>query len=343
MRSVATFFRLLQPLLLMALAVALIPLMLAVVVPMLAFAWVVGLPLMFGKSGLREHLGVTLAGYLAWGLMAPVLVLAGAVPALALAFAVILHVQAGHWPALAAWVAQTGLGMPDFALIGAAAGIVGVSSTLVFSAIDIPWRLKQIRQVLALPRSRARSAAIGLAEFEGIARALGDDTGITRTGTRTAAPLYLEDETGRILVDPGEAAVRPRSLSGASTTLNEIEEGISDGDRVYVIGNVQPREDAPPGALDSERLVIRPLRQRHADSPLARLLFMERSRPADRDAPNIFIVDRGSERNVTRRLRFVIWDYVVYIVVYLGASLWLTQAVWPWLPQSVVARVLPLT
>jgi hypothetical protein len=74
-----------------------------------------------------------------------------------------------------------------------------------------------------------------------------------------------------------------------------------------------------------------PLKQRLVASPVGRLLFPERHQPADRDAPNIFIVDKGSEHGVILRLRLVLWDYCVYAAIYLAASFWLVQAAWPWL------------
>lgn len=340
--TTATLLRLLKPLLMMAVAIAiLIPMLLGAVMPLLAALWVIGIVPMLYFRERREGAGITVAGYLAWGLLLPVLFFSAAAPTAALVFAAVLHIDARTWPELHQLIAESGLTMPRLAVLAMVTGTIGVSSTLVFAFIDIPWRLKQIRQVRALPRSKARSAAIGLAEFEGIARAAGGRREITPSRKETAAPFHLDDGSGRILVDPREAAVRERSLAGASLTLNEIEEGIRDGDRVYVIGNVQWRDDAPADALESERLVVRPLRQRAVDSPIARLLYVERKRPGDREAPNIFIVDKGRERDVTRRLRLVLWDYCVYIVVYLGASFWLTLAAWPLLPPEVAAWLLP--
>lgn len=84
-------------------------------------------------------------------------------------------------------------------------------------------------------------------------------------------------------------------------------------------------------ALGSDRLVIRPLKQTLVSSPIGRLLFPERHQPVDRDAPNIFIVDKGREHDVIARLRLALLDFCVFSVLYLGTSLWLVQAAWPWL------------
>jgi hypothetical protein len=191
--------------------------------------------------------------------------------------------------------------------------------------------LKQIRMLRALPRSKARSAAIGLAEFEGTVRATSADGFMSKSLSETAQPFYLEDETGRILVDPKGATVRPRSVSGMSLHVNEIEGGIREGDRVYVMDNVQPRADAPCGALGADALVVRPLRQTLVSSTLARMLLSKGDAVTDRDTPNIFIADKGAEHDVVMRLRMALWDFCVIGAVYLAASLWLVQAAWPWL------------
>jgi hypothetical protein len=322
--------RLLLPLAWMALAAILMPLMLGLLIPFFFVVWLIALPLVFASEALQDAIKVSRLGYVMWALWWPALILSAFVPTFALTLAAVLYLDAqaaSPQQALAAF----GLPLPETALLCVVAGILGVSVTLVFAFIDIPWRLKQIRQVRTLPRSRARSAAVGLGEFEGIARAAGADRDITKSGAKTALPFYLDDGSGRILVDPQGAAVRERMLAGASMQLNEIEEGIRDGDRVYVIGNVQTRDSIAHDALESERLVIKPLKQRLVASPVGRLLFPERHQPADRDAPNIFIVDKGSEHGVTLRLRLVLWDYCVYAAIYLAASFWLVQAAWPWL------------
>jgi hypothetical protein len=78
---------------------------------------------------------------------------------------------------------------------------------------------------------------------------------------------------------------------------------------------------------------VRPLRERHVSSPIARLLFPERHQPADRDAPNIFTVDRGREHNVIRRLHLALLDFCFFSALYLAASLWLVQTGWDWIPS----------
>jgi hypothetical protein len=66
-------------------------------------------------------------------------------------------------------------------------------------------------------------------------------------------------------------------------------------------------------------------------SPMGRLLFPGPRQPADRDAANIFIVDKGGERDVALRLRTALWDFCVMTAAYAAASLWLVYAAWQWL------------
>ncbi len=341
--------RLLRPLLwllwLVLLSVAL-PLFMIVTAPIFLLIWVIGLAVSVFSPSFVEEMGSTPLGMALW-LPAWLFVLVGsAIPAVALAHAAVLWLD-GQTPSLLPayldilvrqlpqeareLLAGLDLSRQDWGWFCVLAGISGVSSNLVYAFIDIPWRVKQIRQVRALPRSKARSAAIGLAEFEGIARTADADPAVSKMDTGKARPFYLEDETGRIRVDPRDAAVRPPTTSGMSLQPNEIEAGIRDGDRVYVIGNVQRRDDAPPGAPDSEHLVVRPLGLALVSSPVGRLLFSKNNAVADRDAPNVFIVDKGGEHDVALRLRMALWDFCAIVAAYLAASFWLVQAAWPWL------------
>lgn len=330
----------------LALLALLLPLLLVFVTPILLLVWIIGLIGMLISREMRDHLHVTWLGWLLMGVWWPLLLVTATIPLLALVIAGALHFDGYGIPALTQSLIHLHRELPhdlqqllprpeltlsDWGGFCVGVGVVGFSSNCVYAFMDVPWRLKQIRQVRTLPRSRARSAAIGLAEFEGTVRGAGETLQISKRGTLTAQPFYLEDETGRILVDPGDTAVRPRSQSGSSLQLNEIEEGLHDGDRVYVIGNVQTRETHAPGALDAELLVVKPLKQRLVSSPIGRLLFPERHQPADRDAPNIFIVDRGREHNVIQRLRIALLDFCFFTGLYLGCSLWLVQTGWQWM------------
>ena len=140
------------------------------------------------------------------------------------------------WPAIRADFLFQALGDPGIAngfdLVVGGCGVLlafagGLSSFLAFS--------RQMRQVENLPRSSARSAALGLSEFRGVARAIPErdlrETQVRRRGGSLRAEIetgeepillsiegresrggiveervwnrfHLEDRTGRILVDP---------------------------------------------------------------------------------------------------------------------------------------------
>jgi len=322
----------------LALASLVLPMLLALITPFLLLVWVLALIAAIASPAFREQIGFAPLSYLSWLLVWPALVISLIVPALALALAALLHFHGGTPADMAQVPAMIHRLLPDdwqhvlpqpslrgWAAFCVVAGIIGFSSNCVYAVLDVPWRLKQIRQVRTLPRSMARSAAIGLSEFEGTARAEGGNSLISPELEGSATAFYLEDETGSIRVEPQEAALRAPSLSGASLALNEVEAGIRDGDHVYVIGYAQPR------APDSDELVVRPLRQRLVSSPIGGLLLPAKRQLLDRDTPNIFIVEKGREHNVILRLRMALWDFCVFAAAYLAASLWLVQAAWPWL------------
>ena len=347
--SVKRLFRPLLWLLWLVLLAIILPLALAAMTPIFLLVWIVGMVAVTVSAGCRQDLGMTPLGMAVWLPLWPLLLLSMAAPAVALAHAAAVWLDAQTPSLLPTYLdallrllppharellADLNISRKNWGWFCVAAGVTGVSSNLVYAFLDIPWRLKQIRQVRSLPRSKARSAAIGLAEFEGTVRATTADGSVSKSITEPALPFHLEDESGRILVDPRGAKVRLRQASGQSLSLNEIEEGIRDGDHVYVIGNVQLRADAPPGALGPDALVVRPLEQSLVSSPVARLLFPKGDGVADRDAPNIFIVDRGAEHDVIARLRLTLWDFCAIGTVYVAASLWLVQAAWPWLSPT---------
>jgi hypothetical protein len=334
--------RLARPLLwlwIVALVSVLMPLLMLAFLPIVAILWIVAL----ASASFRKAMDMTpLSAFLSLPLWI-LLIVSSAAPALAAAHAGLLFLDAQtpqQLPAFLDWLAgqvpeslrhlgnRFELGRDDWAWLCVAAGATGFAANCAFAVLDVPWRLKQMRLVRALPRSRIRSAAAGLAEFEGIARRVSYGS---RDGRPEMQPFYLEDDTGRIRVDPRGVVVRPLGASGFALQVNEVADGIRDGDRVYVIGHAQPLLDEPAEAPWREGLVVRPLRQSLVSSPVAQLLLGRPGGLADRQTPNIFFVDKGRERDVTLRLRTTLWDFCIVSAVYLAASLWLVQAAWQWL------------
>lgn len=336
--------RLLRPLLwlaIIALVSVLMPLLMLALLPFVALFWLAAVPISIWSTSFRKEVGLTPLGAFISLPVWILLIVSSAVPALAAAHAGLLYLDAQMPSQLPGFLDSLARQLPgslrrlgnwlelergDWAWFCVAAGATGFAANCVYAVLDVPWRLKQMRLIRALPRSRVRSAAAGLAEFEGIARRV---SYAPRDGQPEMQPFWLEDETGQILVDPRGVVVRPWGASGAALQVNEVENGIREGDRVYVIGHVQPRLDEPAQTSWREGLVVRPLRQSLVTSPVAALFLDEGL--ADRQTPNIFIVDKGRERDVTLRLRTTLWDFCVVGAVYLAASLWLVQAAWQWL------------
>lgn len=138
----------------------------------------------------------------------------------------------------------------------------GIIVALTFTGLDIIWRRKQLQQLKNLPTSKTRSAGRCLAEFSGRARKIvagGHEPNAPIIVYRAwlephVEPFYLEDDGGRILVDPREAKIRDRCASSLGGRVREIvlthrvQKGLidapltmtlRDNDPVYLIGNVQ--------------------------------------------------------------------------------------------------------
>lgn len=207
----------------LALASLLVPAFLAVFTPLLLLVWIIGLIASIASPAFREQIGFAPLGYLSWLLLWPALIITLSVPALAVGLAALLHFY-GSTPADLTEVPamlhrllpedwQLALPQPslqNWAAFCVVAGIIGFSIHCVYVFVEVPWRLKQIRLVRALPRSKARSAAIGVSELEGTARAEGGDSMISPQREGRAAAFYLEDDSGRIRVEAaGGRPARP--------------------------------------------------------------------------------------------------------------------------------------
>lgn len=193
----------------------------------------------------------------------------------------------------------------------------GMILSLVGGLYAIAVLRVQRDQTALLPVSSAASAAVGLAAFKGVARRAhhrnpkveesGDGsifdpkhllyerrdwTGKQIKFRRRWSRFYLEDGSGRILVEPhgadfwdGAAAwlfeplrkiwltrrIERRDLNPEPEERRFLEEG----DPVYVVGNVEIDPEAKPDAADSERLVVRPSTERVPLYALERVLFPE--------------------------------------------------------------------
>lgn len=166
------------------------------------------------------------------------------------------------------------------------------------------WRLYPIRQLGILPSSRTRSAAVGLVELQGKARSLNDEEFIPFE-PMAETRFYLEDETGRILIDATGAVPRDEFwLMFFSQRLPEIVVhgrdpvrpgviGVYDGDPVYVLGWADIGDDTSRYAQDSQRLVIRKRPANRKGMKKNRSQFAVSPGFDDRDI--FFVTDRPEE------------------------------------------------
>lgn len=230
--------------------------------------------------------------------------------------------------------------------------IVGIISAII-GGYYLSHRIRHlIGQIENIPTSKARSAAIGLAEFKGVVGSVSDVLPVETDGnlkyvkylpeeyvlsTETLcvnsenepgylnkqSAFYLEDETGNILIDPrgvifsdayglGLIPFLFKSTQAIDLTLNfEFTKGgeqlflknrgkrrfLKAGDPVYAIGSVQINKNAPPDAIDSERLVVRPdIRYASRNKITGSPLF---SGAID----NIFFLSDDADVNLTSGLR----------------------------------------
>jgi len=195
----------------------------------------------------------------------------------------------------------------------------GITFGILATGVTIYLILQQIRQVDNLPTSKTRAAALGLSEFKGVARRVEDAnlaqseinnaalfkelggpvndpilffgnknpfSGEPITTTHKLSRFYLEDDTGRILVDPlkaqfwdGESAsfleplckvLLTRRVQKSAPPLGDTITTASlwAGDPVYVLGYVEMNPDAPRDAVGVDRLIVRP-----CTAPIRRTLF----------------------------------------------------------------------
>jgi HEAT repeat protein len=225
------------------------------------------------------------------------------------------------------------------------AAVAGIAMSIGFTVLALKWRLEQLRQIANLPRSKARSAAIGLAEFEGVARHAAADGGAGNAqpgirilpGDDPLKPLprfFLEDETGRIPVEPAGARLRTGIAFHIAAQLCEIylhdasrrharRGQLWDGDPLYLIGNVQIDPQAAPDPTGAGGIVVRPLAQPHHSGALWRLLFGRQSPGQQVSAPNVFFASNSREHGARRAILSGMRQSVLFALIWIIASGWL--------------------
>jgi hypothetical protein len=155
-------------------------------------------------------------------------------------------------------------------------------------------------------------------------------------GKSVCSPFYLEDETGKILVDTtgaefwdgsGNFLWSPiRSIYLEKRYTEEIMPWKStthllSGDPVYVIGYVDENKDAVPEAPDSERLVIKPSAALEKTSIFKRLLFGEKNMERGSDIYHVFFLTDVTEHDAAELLFQSLKKLWILIFVWIVLSL----------------------
>ena len=252
--------------------------------------------------------------------------------------------------------------MPEFNIVFGLCGVI-----LGITVGSLVWirglRLKS--QLTNLPTSTIGAAAIGLSELRGIAQPrveedeentsgkernvqgkdnaipvllnsswVGDDGKMT--GKTICSRFYLEDDTGRILVDPRGVEFWDGSGNFLWSPIRSIylEKHYSEeilpwkstsmllpGDSVYVIGNVEEKKDASLDASDADRLVIRPASGLENTSFFKRLLFGQKTKGKGSDIYNVFFLTDVTERSAAELLSRGLKNVWIWMLVWIAASL----------------------
>jgi hypothetical protein len=255
-------------------------------------------------------------------------------------------------------------------------GLIGVVFTIPAGFAAWHQSLRMKTQIENIPTSKTRSAALGLAEFKGIARVIEDEslkmTEVKVNAKRQASipegfeddsatsPIllerwvekenkaskvteirsrfHLEDDTGRILVDPrgvwfwnGEVEffspsarsiflknnIENRSQDGAQTQTRRLD----PGDEVYLIGAVEELEDGSLTATGGERLIVRPSSELKSTNLLRRIILGNKERIHRKDIYDVFFLTDINEADAAGVLTKGINNIWVWVVPMVALSI----------------------
>lgn len=197
-------------------------------------------------------------------------------------------------------------------------GVCGAVMAVLFGFKSSATYIKFIRVIENLPRSMAGAAAVGLAEFTGVARSV------------TSRQFVLEDKSGRIRVElpavkpwnPFDFFPMPDKTDFTKVFFARRVGELYDSDPVYVVGSVEIDKGPAPMAIGSDRLVVRPSSGKERKGIFKRLLFFEfEHHDIAEEYHNIFIVTDKSEASARRLLRRAMFTSFGMTALFLALSL----------------------
>ncbi|OGS28076.1 MAG: hypothetical protein A2297_04540 [Elusimicrobia bacterium RIFOXYB2_FULL_48_7] len=218
----------------------------------------------------------------------------------------------------AVFVVNSGAASRDYFI-----GMFGVFFIFAWIFLDTLWRKKQLAVLKGLPTSKVQALALGAVELKGKAISLDENSKIMEMTTsfferrQWLRAFYLEDETGKVLVNPEGSQIREGWIKDILLTLtgyNEIvlsrwvdktflnvRRTLFSGDRVYLLGNAEVNPDAPSGASGPDRLVVKFSRQASLVDSFKRI-FLRKSLPG-RDFNNVFFISDSDEARAEGYIR----------------------------------------
>ena len=247
-------------------------------------------------------------------------------------------------------------------------GVFGVSFAILLGLMTWGRGLRLKSQIENIPTSTVRSAAIGLTEFKGVARPIDDESKRltekivdgekkkppkgggpkknkepilysslalqSQTVTEIWSRFYLEDETGRILVDPRGAdfwdghghflwsPIRSLYLE-KRRQLNETREvrSLLPGDPVYVIGSVEENKEAGQDASELDRLILRPSSTLKSTDLLRRIMLGKDKKSQGTDIYDVFFLTDLQEVNAKDALTKGMKSVWIWMVAWVALSL----------------------
>ena len=228
-------------------------------------------------------------------------------------------------------------------------GACGLAYSFVSFSKEGLWRYRQVLAVRDLATTAVAGTAVGLVELTGVARREENPSGpldSSRTimsffwhllGTEPhyqggvmlgsyrndLHPFYLDDGTGRILVDPVHERVELRRpfisvlttffgrrtfeilLTGHVGRPSWIERdyALREGDRIYVIGHAEVCKDAPTDAIGPDRLVVRPREQARSGGESLLQFLIPFGKKASRTPHDVFVISDSGEQKAKGLLR----------------------------------------
>lgn len=150
---------------------------------------------------------------------------------------------------------------------------------------------------------------------------------------RGAVPFYVEDETGRVLVDAANASVSLSSDATQHSTAREtraVEARLEPGDEVYVIGEAVPVEEYSPdgdGGGGVLRLLLGLFLGEHRRVPASAVMDGDGEQElviTQRDRSEFLIADTAEWRGWIRQsLMVVLWTAVSLLFIAGGGYVFL--------------------